>query len=102
MIDDWTVKLHEGKNILLYKGRHYIPKDQELQREIVKQYHDHPTAGHPGEIATYNAINELYWLCGLRVFVKNYVAGCAICQQHKINRHLMKTALAPIEGAENI
>ena len=100
-LEDWTVKQHEGKNILFYKGRHYIPKDQELRREIVQRYHDHPTAGHPGEIATYKAINGSYWWPGMRVFVKNYVAGCAICQQYKINRHLMKMALAPIEGAKN-
>ena len=32
--------------------------DVELWRDIVKTFHDHETAGHPGEIGTYNAIQE--------------------------------------------
>ena len=31
-------------------------------------------------------------------FVKNYVKGCAFCQQFKINRHPTKLALMPIPG----
>jgi transposase InsO family protein len=34
----------------------------------------------------------------MRTFVKNYVKGCAFCQQFKINRHPTKPALMPIPG----
>jgi Integrase zinc binding domain len=28
-------------------------------------YHDHETAGHPGELETYNGIRQNYWWSGL-------------------------------------
>ena len=62
-------------------------------------FHDPETAGHPGEIATYNAVQQHYWWPGLRTFVKNYVQGCEVCQQFKIDRTLSKPAYFPIEGA---
>jgi hypothetical protein len=64
-------------------------------------FHDHETAGHPGELETYNAIRQYYWWPGLRTFVKNYVKGCAVCQQFKINRSPANPAFHPIEGAKS-
>ena len=55
-LPDWTVECVEGKQILYYQGKNYIPKDEELQRDIAKMFHDHPTAGHPGELEMYNSI----------------------------------------------
>ena len=49
-LQDWKLETTEGQNILFYKGRNYIPKDIELCQDIVKTFHDHETAGHPGEI----------------------------------------------------
>ena len=49
-------------------------------------FHDPETAGHPGELGTFNAVQQHFWWPGLRTFVKNYVQGCGICQQFKIDR----------------
>jgi Integrase zinc binding domain len=73
----------------------------ELQQDIVKIYHDHETAGHPGELETYNGIRQNYWWPGLWMFVKNYIQGCGICQQFKINRSPSNPAYIAIEGANN-
>jgi Integrase zinc binding domain len=64
-------------------------------------YHNHETAGHPGELETYNGIRQNYWWPGLRMFVKNYVQGCGICQQFRINQSLSNPAYIAIEGANN-
>ena len=53
-LHDWKIQQSNGRNILFYKGRNYIPWNTELRRELVKSFHDHETAGHPGEIGTYN------------------------------------------------
>ena len=45
-LEDWRLENTNGQNILFYKGKNYIPKDTELQRDIVKTFHDHQTAGH--------------------------------------------------------
>jgi Integrase zinc binding domain len=85
--------------MIFYKGKNYILKDQELQRDIVKMYHDHEMAGHPGELETYNGVRQHYWWPGLQTFVKNYMQGCGICQQFKINQSPSNPAYIAIEGA---
>ena len=55
-LEDWKIEEVDGRKTIFYKGKNYIPKDQELQRDVVKMYHDHKTAGHPGELETYNLI----------------------------------------------
>ena len=85
-LSNWKTEEIDGKMTLFYKGKNYIPKDQELRWDILKMFHNHKTAGHPGELETYNSVRQHYWWPGLRTFVKNYVQGCGICQQFKINR----------------
>ena len=55
-LEDWKIEEVDGRKTIFYKGKNYIPKDQELQQDVVKMYHDHDTAGHPGELETYNSI----------------------------------------------
>ena len=45
-----------------------------------------------------NAIKEHYWWPGMRSFIKNYVKGCGICQQFKINRNPSNPSYIPIPG----
>jgi len=97
-LQDWTIEQFEGKNILFYQGKNYIPKDHGLRKEITSQFHDKIAAGHPGEIETFNAVKEYYWWPGMRSFIKNYVKGCGICQQFKINRNPSHPSYNPIPG----
>jgi Integrase zinc binding domain len=96
---DWEVE--EFENILFYKEKNYVPIDAELQREIVRRYHNHLTAGHPGELQTFNAVKEHYWWPGPQVFIKNYIQGCGICQQFKIDRNPSKPAYIPTKEARS-
>jgi len=59
-LEEWTTEQFEGKNILFYQGRNYVPNDLELRKHIVHKYHDTITAGHPGELKTFNAIQRHY------------------------------------------
>ena len=63
-------------------------------------YRDHKTAGHPGELGTYNLIWQHYWWPGLQTFVKNYIQGCGMCQQFKINWSPWNLAYQAIEWAK--
>ena len=82
-LQDWRLKAVEDGTILYYKDKVYVPKDQSLRRHILQMFHDHETAGHPGELATYNSVRQHYWWPGLCTFVKTYVQGCGPCQQFK-------------------
>ena len=53
---DWTTKQINGRQVLYYRGKNYIPQNEELQRDIARMFHDHETAGHPGELEMYNSI----------------------------------------------
>ena len=83
---NWKIEDIEGKKTIFYKGKNYIPNDQELWWDIIKMFHDHETARHPGELETYKLARQYYWWPGLQTLVKTYVQGCKICQQFKINR----------------
>jgi Integrase zinc binding domain len=100
-LEDWKIEEIDGRKTIFFKGKNYIPKDLELRRDIVKMYHNHETAGHPGELETYNGIRQNYWWPELQMFVKNYVQGCGICQQFKINWSLSNPAYIAIEEANN-
>ena len=64
-------------------------------------FHDHEMAGHPGKLKTYNSVRQHYWWPGLQTFIKNYIQGCGVCQQFKINRSPSHPAYQPIEGAKS-
>jgi Integrase zinc binding domain/Integrase core domain len=98
-LEDWKIEEVNDQKTIFYKGKQYIPKDQELWQDILKLFYDHETAGHPGELETYNLVKQHYWWPGLRIFVKNYVKECRICQQFKIDRNLSHPSFTPVEGA---
>ena len=62
---NWKIEDMNGRKTIFYKGKNYIPNDQELRRDIVKMFHNHETAGHPGELETYNSVRQYYWWPGL-------------------------------------
>jgi Integrase zinc binding domain len=64
-LQDWKIEEIDGRKTIFFKEKNYIPKDLELQQDIVKMYHDHEMAGHPGELETYIGIRQNYWWPGL-------------------------------------
>jgi len=56
LADDWTLEKYGDRNILFYWEKNCIPQDDILQKDILKDFHDHKTAGHPRELQTYNAV----------------------------------------------
>ena len=59
---NWKIEDVDGRKTIFYKGKNYIPNDQELRRDIIKMFHDHKTAG---ELETYNLVRQYYWWPGL-------------------------------------
>ena len=55
-LGDWTIEKFEGRDIVFFKEKNYIPRDDDLRRDITRLFHDHETAGHPGELETYNTL----------------------------------------------
>jgi len=61
--------------------------------------------GHPGRDTTLEMVQRHYWWPRLCHFIYEYVAGCAICQQNKVNMHpkqlptqlIKSTAMKPFQ-----
>ena len=51
----------EEDGLVYHKGRVYVPKTDNLRREVVQQCHDDPTAGHPGVHATLELVERQFW-----------------------------------------
>ena len=82
--------------LLIYKNHIYISPTNSLCHEILHQCHNHPTTSHPEFLKTRQLVSTEFWWPGLASFVRNYVVGCATCQQNKTNTHPTMPSLTPI------
>jgi len=73
----------------------------EFLQSIMSHTHDHVTAGHPGQDETIRKTKEIYQWPGMNKWITDYVKGCTICQQNKINTHQRKTPLYRITVPPN-
>ena len=55
--EEWKM---EGE-LILKKGKVYVPKDEELRTEIIWLHHDIPVAGHRGKWKTAELVTRNYW-----------------------------------------
>jgi len=78
-----------------------IPPTVYLRRQLLRLFHDAPTAGHPGRDETQRKVQERYWWPGMNTWISDYVAGCAICQQNKNLTHPLKIPLFRIPTQED-
>src|ERR1700681_1447061 len=98
-IEKWSANTDsDGLKYLFYNNRLYVPDDESLRRQIVSEHHDTMASGHPGILATTRSVRLHYWWPGMATFIRNYVNGCATCQQFKVNTRPTKPILYPIES----
>jgi len=82
-LSDWKIE----DAMLFYQDQCYIPDNSTIQKSIVQEIHKSPMTGHPGRDTTLEMVQRHYWWPRLCHFIYKYVAGCATCQQNKINTH---------------
>ena len=73
-----------------------IPPDDELRWQIMKEWHDNPIAGHPGQDETMRQVLANYHWPNAWPWIKKYIKGCMVCQQMKNLTHKLKMPLYPI------
>jgi len=77
--NEWKI---EG-DLVLKKGKVYVPKDEELRVEVIWLHHDVPMAGHRGRWKMVELVTRNYWWPGVTRDVGKYVEGCNLCQRMK-------------------
>jgi hypothetical protein len=96
---EFAMDVIEGKEF--YRGRLVVPDEEELKRQILQQYHDHPLAGHPGIANTILAVAREFWWPEVRKFATGNICGCATCQSTKPGTTKPKPPLLPILADEH-
>ena len=97
--------VHEGKTrrfwlddgLLYTKGnRIYVPRWNNLRRELIKECHDSLWAGHPGIRRTLALLKATYYWPQMRDDVEGYVRTCLVCQQDKVEQQQPGGLLEPL------
>ena len=70
-------------DLVLKKGKVYMPKDKELWIEIIQLYHDVPVAGHEGRQKTTESVMRNYQWPEVTRDVGRYVERYSMCQRIK-------------------
>ena len=65
----------------------YVPKDKKLRAEVIRLHHDIPVGGHEEQWKTVELVTRNFWWPGITRKVKQYVEGCDVCQQTKIEHN---------------
>src|SRR5258708_24456404 len=73
--DEWE----RDRDLVMYRGCMYVPKDPQLHHDIVHAHHDSVMTGHPGQWKTLELVSHNYWWLGISRYVASYVAGCDVC-----------------------
>ncbi|MBW0505928.1 hypothetical protein O181_045643 [Austropuccinia psidii MF-1] len=94
-VSDYTV--HPQAKLLLFKDRVVIPRNHELQLDILQKHHDSPLAGHPGQEKTLKLIKrDLSW-DGMNQIIKDYVSSCQQFSRNKNIHHKNFVLLKPLQ-----
>ncbi|CAN1260507.1 Transposon Ty3-I Gag-Pol polyprotein [Linum perenne] len=92
-----TRKFWMREELLVTKeGRMYVPKWDNLRREIMKECHDSKWAGHPGIKRTQALIEEAFYWPRMHNDVELYVRTCLVCQQDKVEQKCPVGLLEPL------
>lgn len=93
-VQDEHYTLRDG--LIRYKGRLWLPSDQELSNKIIQAFHTSPVGGHSGIPVTLSRLKSLFYWKGLKQQVQQFVQECVICQQAKPERTRYPGLLAPL------
>jgi len=73
----------EENELMLKKGKVYMPKDEALRVEIIRLHHDTPMGEHGGQWKTAEMVTRNFWWPGVTREVKRYMEGYNACQRNK-------------------
>lgn len=81
-------------------GKPYIPNSGGLRRKLLKETHDSPWAGHPGQERTLALLSQSFFWPRMHEDVEAYVRTCLVCQQDKPVRQKTAGLLEPLPVPE--
>ncbi|MBW0534503.1 hypothetical protein O181_074218 [Austropuccinia psidii MF-1] len=73
--------------LLLFKDRVVVPRNEEIQLNILQKRHDSLLAGHPGQEKTLKLIKRDFYWAGMNQLIKEYVSSCQQSSRNKKIHH---------------
>ncbi|KAF8751627.1 hypothetical protein RHS01_08519 [Rhizoctonia solani] len=64
------------EDLLWYRGKLVVPDSELLKERLLREYHDSPLAGHPGQQRTLELLSRNYWWPGMKSSAKEWVECC--------------------------
>ena len=86
-----------NKGLVLYRGKIYVPQNEQLFQDIVKMNYNNLVVGYPRQRGTLAIVGQEFTWPGISNTVHQYVEGCATCQSTKNNTHSTMVLLQPME-----
>jgi hypothetical protein len=86
----------EQDGLLYVKSRIYVPNDEALRTEVIRQSHDTVTAGHSGKHNTHSRLGRWYYWPKMTTMVARYVRNCQTCLRTKPYRQGKQGLLHPL------
>ena len=83
-------------DIVHFNSLIYVPDDNPLKIDILRQNHDSHFAGHFGQAKTFDLVTQTFYWPGLCAFVNDYVKSCDTCACNKMPRHKPFGLLHPL------
>ncbi|QRW24341.1 Retrotransposable element Tf2 protein [Rhizoctonia solani] len=84
------------EDLLWYRGKLVVPDSEALKERLLREFHDSPLAGHPGQQRTLELLSRNYWWPGMKSSAKEWVECCPACQANRC-AHNPVIALKPLE-----
>ncbi|QRW23694.1 Retrotransposable element Tf2 protein [Rhizoctonia solani] len=84
------------EDLLWYRGKLVVPDSEALKERLLREFHDSPLAGHPGQQRTLELLSRNYWWPGMKSSAKEWVECCPTCQANR-RAHNPVIALKPLE-----
>jgi hypothetical protein len=91
------LKVVKKVNGLIYykQSRLYLPEGK-LRKEMMREYHDSPLAGHRNDKVTTSELSKKYYWPNMKDDVHNYVASCSKSQMNKHSTMKQAGLLKPL------
>ncbi|KAF8749109.1 hypothetical protein RHS01_10282 [Rhizoctonia solani] len=84
------------EDLLWYRGKLVVPDSEILKERLLREFHDSPLAGHPGQQRTLELLSRNYWWPGMKSSAREWVECCPTCQAN-CRAHAPVIALKPLE-----
>ncbi|MBW0478148.1 hypothetical protein O181_017863 [Austropuccinia psidii MF-1] len=89
--------LEPQAKLLLFKDRVVIPRNEEIQLNLLQRFHDSPLAGHPGQEKTLEILKRYFNWAGMNQLIKDYVSSCQQSSRNKNIHHKKFGLLKPLQ-----